>query len=71
MSKYLKKETKDTLKENFKLTRFGWVYKPPHRETGVYLNFAEIGEIHDFVIFQGSQEYLDWVKMKAKELHND
>lgn len=70
MSKFLRKDTKDKLKESFKLTKIGWIYKPPHREIGITLTFSEMAEIHDFVVFQGSGEYMEWVRSKAKELNN-
>lgn len=70
MTRYLRKERKENLKESFSLSKFGWIYKPQHREIGLYLSFDEMSEIHDFIVFQSSQEYLDWVKVKAKGLHN-
>lgn len=61
MSKYLTTKIKNELKRRFTLTKSGWFYKPYGNSKPIPLTYEDICNIHDFLVFQSTQEYRDWV----------
>ena len=66
MSKFLRQETKDRIKETFTPTKGGWLLGV-EGSVPRFLTNEEVGLIHDLCVFQSTKEYVDWFKVQMKE----
>lgn len=65
--RYLTASTRKNVKEVFSLIKGGYLYKPHNREIGIVLTYDDINNIYDFLEFQNTQEYMDWVRNRLKK----
>lgn len=69
MSKYLTRKRREQLKQLFRIDGAGYMYGF-NRDNAIRLTFNDLGNIHDFLVFMGTEEYNLWMK-KQVEKNND
>jgi hypothetical protein len=62
---YLNRQTKDNLKQKFRPV--GGSFEYFNGSEWIYLPQYMINQIHDFSVFQSTEEYQDWIKNTLKK----